>query len=306
MSKIRECFVSRYSDGCLMEADYSQLEIIALAHLSGDHQMAADIRAGTDLHKVRAAQMYSIVMSKVTPQQRQTAKQFSFQLQYGAGAPSMAASCGVAVKIAKNFIAAYYDRYPDVKKWQEAIAAEVRGKRQLSERVTPSGASIGRGHHRSATGRRYVIYEDDNPYYEGGAVNRWGKIEPRTNFSPTKMKNYPVQGFATGDIVPMMLGRIHKTLQGSPWGENVKLINTVHDSIMFDVMWSCNNKRTRRFGMWVKKEMERAPQELEAQFGINFTLPLKVDISVGENWGKMVSLGTELEKGVSLVGTEKA
>ena len=285
MSKIRECFTSRFDKGMLLEADFSQLEIIALAHLSGDPTMKEDILDGTDLHRIRAAQMYGKCARDVTPQERQIAKVFSFQLQYGAGATSMAASCGVDVSIAKKFIADYYDRYPEVKAWQEKVAEEYAERRRPSQRVTPLGVTAGMGWHHSITGRRYVMYEDDNPY---AGTRRWGEggQEPATNFSPTKMKNYPVQGFATGDIVPMVLGEVFKMVMTKAWSTRYKLINTVHDSILFDIA-PRDDEELLRFCTQLKGVMESAPKMLKEEFNIDFELPLKVDISVGKNWGVM-------------------
>ena len=285
MSKIRECFTSRFDKGMLLEADFSQLEIIALAHLSGDPTMKEDIIEGTDLHTVRAAQMYAKSPHAVTPQERQIAKVFSFQLQYGAGATSMAASCGVGVNIAKKFIASYYERYPEVKAWQEKVAEEYGARRMPSQRVTPKGVTAGMGWHHSITGRRYVMYEDDNPY---AGQRKWGEAakEPATNFSPTKMKNYPVQGFATGDIVPMVLGEVFEMVMITKWRDRYKLINTVHDSILFDIS-PANDEELLQFCTYLKRTMEGAPSLLKKHFNIDFELPLKVDISIGKNWGVM-------------------
>jgi Autographiviridae DNA polymerase len=285
MSKIRECFTSRYDGGRLLEADYSQLEIIALAHLSGDKRMHDDILAGVDLHTIRARQMYATMT--ITPKQRQVAKVFSFQLQYGAGAVSMAASCGVEVGIAKKFIKDYYDRYPQVKKWQEEVAAEYMKRRKPSQQVTKNGVTAGMGYHLSITGRRYVMYEDDNPY--AGQHKFSGGVEPATNFSPTKMKNYPVQGFATGDIVPMMLGEVFDFVHSCGSWSRYKLINTVHDSILFDVN-PVDHAELKLFASKLTEVMEGAPALLKKKFDIDFALPLKVDIKVGKSWGSMKEL----------------
>lgn len=284
MSKIRECFNSRHRDGMLMEADYSQLEIIALAHLSGDPQMHADIIAGVDLHTVRAAQMFNTPRAAVSHKQRQIAKVFSFQLQYGSGAKNMADTMGVDVAIAKAFIKHYYERYPAVKAWQELVAAEYAVRRRPSQRVTAKGVTAGRSWHHSITGRRYVMYEDDNPYF---GQNQWGnEIQSATNFSPTKMKNYPVQGFATGDIVPMMLGEVLNFIKGDKRWDMFKLINTVHDSILFDIP-ALEGTNHAVFAASIRDVMQGAPRLLKERFDIDFTLPLKVDIKMGVNWGEM-------------------
>lgn len=284
MSDIKDCFISRFTDGNLINADYSQLEVICLAHLSGDIQLISDLKNGLDMHTVRAAELFNIPESNVTKEQRKLAKSFSFQLQYGSGAKAMAEDNGTSIAVAKQFIDNYYSRYPQVLDWQDAVRQEVESTRKLSKRLTTSGKTAGMGYHVSATGRRYVFFEDDNPYYSG---KNW---QSATNFSPTKMKNYPVQGFATGDIVPMMLGEMFEQLmKHKEYKDNVLLINTVHDSVMFDTKYT-HEYQLKEVGAWIKKVLEFAPQRLKEHFGIEFVLPLTVDIEVGNTWGSLKKL----------------
>ena len=77
---IKACFKSRWEDGYIMEVDFSQLEIVGLAILSGDDVLRDDILSGRDMHRWRAAELWSIPESAVTPKQRTTAKALSFQL----------------------------------------------------------------------------------------------------------------------------------------------------------------------------------------------------------------------------------
>ena len=124
MSKIKECFVSRHEDGMIWEMDYAQLEVFGLAVLSKDQQLKDDLKSGIDMHCQNAAKMYGAgyadvkawytdptsAQHKLWKERRSVAKVFSFQLQYGSGARNMAESQGVQVKLAENFIAAYYER----------------------------------------------------------------------------------------------------------------------------------------------------------------------------------------------------
>lgn len=277
MSQIKECFTSRYEDeGAIMEVDYSQLEIIALAHLTGDQQLRMDICSGVDLHVVNAAKMFGILESVVSKKQRKIAKAFSFQLQYGAGARSMAKANGTSVHMAKQFIADYYHRYPKVKTWQEDVAQTVRESRTpTKDWVTTAGFPAGQGHYTSETGRKYVFREYDNDYARAG--------ESATAFSSTQMKNYPVQGFATGDIVPMMLGILCDALLQPHFRDKAKLINTVHDSVLLDVKL----KHVREVAELCKTVLEDAPSALDDAFGIEFDLPLTVSVEVGHSWGSM-------------------
>jgi DNA polymerase-1 len=226
MSDIRKAFVSRWAGGYILELDFSQLEIYALAFLSGDKQLKADLLSGADLHGISATNLFG---KHYTPNQRKIAKTLSFQLQYGAGAKSMAKTNNIDEKIARKFIELYYARYKGVDEWQKNVAREVAKNRvpaSASGQRTPSGNPAASSTIVTATGRRYYFQEQDAP--------DWTDFD--TTFSPTQMKNFPVQGFATGDIVPLVLGKIHLYMANNHelWGNLVRLINTVHDSVVFD------------------------------------------------------------------------
>jgi len=274
MSRIKHAFVSRFGpQGRLLELDFSQLEIYVLAFLSNDPVLKDDLVSGKDLHDISATMLFG---SKFNKAQRKIAKQLSFQLQYGAGARSMAETNNIDIQAAKDFIDAYYDRYKGVKLYHKGLLEEVVLCREASDLRTKKGQPAGVSKVRSLTGRTYTFVEDDSPDW----------MSKSTGFSPTKTKNYPVQGFATGDIVPMVLGKIYRTLRSKPgYKENVLMINTIHDSLMFDV-------RSEYTAEWWAKEckriMEDAPAQLKATFGIDFDLPLKAGIDIGYSWGDMV------------------
>jgi DNA polymerase I-like protein with 3'-5' exonuclease and polymerase domains len=286
MSDIRNFFVSRYgSRGKLLEADYGQLEVVALAFLSRDKQLMEDIRNKVDMHSINAANLYNIPIKEFLERKdkgephilkcRKLAKTMSFQLQYGAGPKSMAEQNGISLELAKRFIETYYHRYPRVKTYQDDVALQVSSSRKTTKKHTSNGFPMGLGLYPSITGRNYAFFEYDNPYHDGGKA--W--TSP-TNFSPTQLKNYPVQGFATGDIVPMMLGKLFRAFAGL---EDIKLINTVHDSILFDV----REEHVFTYAKRIKEIMEDAPRFFEEEFGIEFDLKLEVEISCGSNWGWM-------------------
>ena len=260
-----------------MEFDFSQLEVIALAHLTQDPVLINDIENGVDMHTVNAAKMYDIAEHEVTPSTRKIAKRLSFQLQYGAGYKSMAKACNVSEELAKRFIEVYYNRYVKVKEWQDATIATVKDKRLLGvDKRTKKGLPQGVSTLISATGRRYVFKEYDAP--------EWSKKE--TEFSPTEIKNYPVQGFATGDIVPMILGKVYRELKSHPSSdeqEHIKLINTVHDSIVFDVDAGWQNDCYDI----VHPVMCNVAGYLKDEFYIDFDIPIAVDCQIGKNWMEM-------------------
>ena len=277
MSKIKECFISRWGEtGYIMEADFSQLEIIALAELTKDPQLIADIISGIDLHRLRAAQLYRKSEADVTKTERTTAKMLSFQLQYGSGAANMAKQLKIPKEVASRFIKQYYDRYPIVRAWQDGLIKTVRERRRINTHETKSGLPAGSSYLPSATGRVYFFKEYDAPDW----------LPEPTAFSPTEIKNYPVQGYATGDIVPFVLGYLRRTIYNEGWEEKCLLINTVHDSIVLDI----EEDMLYNIGKLVKGVMEGAPKILQTHFGIISELPFKADVSYGRNWLELKTL----------------
>ena len=273
---IKACFKSRWEDGYIMEVDFSQLEIVGLAILSGDDVLRDDILSGRDMHPWRAAELWSTPESAVTPKQRTTAKALSFQLQYGAGAKSMAEKNGIPESLAKTFIDNYYSRYERVKEWQQRIAEEVKASRVPTGEHTPGGFPKGKGFHQSATGRIYTFTEYD-PY-----PGSWKKD---ASFSPTEMKNYPVQGFATADIMALYRGRVYRRLLREELSD-VLLVNTVHDSVMLDVR---GEEMVRYVYGVLDEEAARLPELLESLWGIVTDLPLKVEMKYGHKWSELKS-----------------
>ena len=278
---IKQCFPSRWGkDGYLMEVDFSQLEVVALAILSKDPQLIEDLRSGKDMHRVRAAELYGIPEHVVSDEQRQMSKQLSFQLQYGAGAKSMAEKNSISIELAKRFINNYYARYPNVAAWHTNIAEEVKSSRVVTNEFTKAGKPKGAGCHMSATGRVYKFFEYDNTF-----IRFWGDED--TSFSATEMKNYPVQGLATGDIMALYRGRVYRRWLAEGLSETCPLVNTVHDSIMLDVP-------DKSMVLWAYRVMEeeaaRLPQLLKDLWGIETELDFKVECKYGPTWAEMNKL----------------
>lgn len=269
MSRIKECFTTRFKKGKIVNADFSQLEVVGLAILSLDQQLIEDIKSGMDMHIVRAASLFNVPENKVTKQQRQLAKMLSFQLQYGSGARNMAEQNKIDLSIAKRFIEQYYERYPQVKEWQEAVATSVRSTRKVDGH-TKAGYPRGVGHYDSPTGRRYSFSEYD-------PMGGWQK-DP--SFSPTEMKNYPCQGFSTGDVMAIYRGQVMLKLMPHLFTD-IMFINSVHDSVMFD----CRDEKS----VAICKEalytiVKELPKLLTNRYGIKVPLEFKIDVETGPSW----------------------
>lgn len=271
-SRIKEMFVSRWhDDGAIIEADYKQLEVVCLAFLSQDKQLIADIINGIDIHIETGKK--ALRKSILTHDERRVVKSINFGLIYGGGATKLAKEAKVEKKVAQQCIDAFYDRYPGVAKWHQQTIEEVIKNRIYTGAMTKKGFPAGESHYRSVTGRTYVFKEDDPP--------PWAHWIKSPVFDPKEIKNYPVQGLATGDIVPMMLGVLFHVLKNDPHlKDNCLMVMTVHDSIVFD----CKDEVLAYAMTTIKKTLEDAPKYLKSLLNIDFDLPLKVDISYGPNW----------------------
>jgi DNA polymerase-1 len=276
MSDIKTCFKSRWGDGgLLVEVDFSQLEIVALAILSNDPVLKDDIITGRDMHTVRAAELFEVPEDKVTKSQRTLAKRLSFQLQYGAGAPSLAKKNGIPKVTAERFIESYYARYKRVKEWQDEIAKEVTASRVPTDRHTPKGMPSGMGQHVSATGRIYRFFEYDAP--------EW-KRDGMPSFSPTEMKNYPIQGFATGDVMALFRGLVFRRIFAEELQSVYLMVNTVHDSVMFDVRADVGVGRLKTICLDTAASL---PEEIEKRWDIKIDLPFNITFKFGLTWADL-------------------
>lgn len=263
---IKKCYVSRWGDdGVLLEADYQQLEIVVLAHLSNDPVLKNDLLTGKDMHSELYKSMYGRMPTK---EERKPFKRLSFALVYGGGVEAMVANAKVDKETAAKFRKVFYDRYQGVKKWHDKLKAQAHANVPYDGRKTEKGYPSHTYRMTTETGRTYEFHEYDND---------WNDLP---SYSPTALVNYPVQGTATGDIVPMVLGKLFRRLINSSIYDKCLMINTVHDSVLFDVHKDVLDQAIKL----IKETMEAAPAYYKETFGVDFSLPLPVGISVGPNW----------------------
>ena len=260
---IKKAFISRWgADGSLVEFDFSQLEVAVLAHVTGDLQLIDDIKHGRDIHSELFKQMFKRFPTK---DERKWFKRLTFGLIYGAGAKTLAENAGCDIHVAKEFIRTFYSRYPSVQLWNIEIE-----KRSRIESKYEAGETIKTFRMKTETGRLYVFKE---------YLSKFSDTKTHT-FSPTELKNYPVQGLATGDIVPMMLGILFRKLVGR---DDVKLVNTVHDSILLDVKDTVLTTIIKE----VKQTLNNTHKYFEATFNKPLALKLTAGVQVGKNWYDM-------------------
>jgi DNA polymerase I-like protein with 3'-5' exonuclease and polymerase domains len=266
---VKRSFISRWGkDGRLIEFDYNQLEVVWLAYLSNDQQLIHDIQHGVDMHTELYKEMYGRAPTKA---ERKTFKPRSFQLIYGAGPKAIAEQGKIPLDEAKKFIKVFYARYKGVQEWHRSMMERAEKESEVIYKVGEAGVQY-RYTYTTPYGRRYVF----NSYY----VDWKGEHA----LSPTELKNYPVQGGATGDMVPLILGLLQRRLEEVGLHGKCLLINTVHDSILID----CHVEEVYNVIPVVKDVMENSPRYVKSFLDPTFPFDtMRIGVSMGLNWQDM-------------------
>jgi len=201
--KIREAFIA--PDGfCLVAADYSQIELRIMAHLSADKGLLAAFGAGEDIHKMTAAEVFGVDLSQVTSDLRRSAKAINFGLIYGMSAFGLAQQLGVSRGEAQSYIELYFSRYPGVKNYMDMI-------RELAAQ---------QGYVETLFGRRLYLPEINS------------RNGTRRQYAERTAINAPMQGTAA-DIIKKAMISVDKELKLQHL--KAKMIMQVHDELCFEV-----------------------------------------------------------------------
>jgi len=202
--EIRRAFVARDAGWVLLDADYSQIELRILAHLSGDEALQQAFREGADVHRATAARVMKVPPEEVTDDMRSSAKVVNFGIVYGMGARGLAQSLGIDAVEARRFIDDYFRSYPGVKRFIDDTIASARRDHAVT-------TLLGRM-------RRLPDIDSSNP----GA----------RAFSERVAVNTPVQGTAA-DIIKLAMLAVDRELRAG--GFSARLILQVHDELLLDV-----------------------------------------------------------------------
>ena len=201
--KIRQSFIA--ADGfCLVAADYSQIELRIMAHLSADEGLLAAFSAGEDIHKATAAEVFAVHPSQVTSDLRRSAKAINFGLIYGMSAFGLAQQLGVSRGEAQSYIELYFSRYPGVKNYMDTI-------RELAAQ---------QGYVETLFGRRLYLPEINS------------RNGTRRQYAERTAINAPMQGSAAYIIKKAMINVDQWIMTEQP---AVKMIMQVHDELVFEV-----------------------------------------------------------------------
>ena len=233
---VKRVFISRWEGGHILEADFAQLEFRVAAYLSQDKTAMQEIATGFDVHSYTAR----VISDAGQPTTRQVAKGHTF-------APLFGASGFGRSKAEAAYYKHFNEKYRGIAKWHKKLGEEAIRYRKIT----------------TLSGRQYAFPD----------------VERRQNGTPTHftmIKNYPVQGFATGDIVPVVLVEMDKRLDSL----RSCLVNTVHDSTVIDVHPDEKDKVIQII-VDMNKDLDKI---IEGAYDVKMNVPMLLEAKIGPNW----------------------
>ena len=199
---IRKVFVPK--EGCVyIDADYSQIELRIMAHMSGDAKLIEAYKSAQDIHRVTASQVFKVPFDEVTDEQRRNAKAVNFGIIYGISSFGLSQDLSITRKEAAGYIEKYFETYPDVKKYIDSLVEEAKGK----------GYSV------TMYNRRRQIPELKSANFM------------QRQFGERVAMNAPIQGTAA-DIIKLAMIRVYNELKNRHLKS--KLILQVHDELLIE------------------------------------------------------------------------
>ena len=201
--RVREAFVAP-AGSVIASADYSQIELRIMAHISGDAALLRAFTEGMDVHRATAAEVFSLAPEQVSSEQRRYAKVINFGLIYGMSAYGLARSLAIDNTAAKNYIERYFQRYPGVRQYMDETRTSAKAK----------------GYVETVFGRRLYLPEINSPN------------GPRRSGAERQAINAPMQGTAA-DLIKLSMVKVQRVLDQQQ--RATKMIMQVHDELVFEV-----------------------------------------------------------------------
>ncbi|GAA6121872.1 DNA polymerase I [Acidovorax sp. FG27] len=220
--RVREAFVAP-PGRLIASADYSQIELRIMAHLSGDESLLHAFTEGLDVHRATAAEVFGVEVDQVSSQQRRYAKVINFGLIYGMSSFGLAKNLGIETKSAAAYIDRYFLRYPGVKQYMDETKAQAKTQ----------------GYVETVFGRRLYLPEINSPN------------GPRRSGAERAAINAPMQGTAA-DLIKMAMVEVQRVLDEKK--PEVLMIMQVHDELVFELPASEED--------WVRTEVPRIMAEV--------------------------------------------
>ena len=247
--RIRQAFVPP-PGFLLLSADYSQIELRIMAHLSGDEGLLGAFAAGRDIHRATAAEVGGVAEAAVDGEMRRRAKAVNFGLIYGMSAFGLARQLGIERGEAQGYIERYFERYPGVRAYMEETRERARD----------------RGYVETVFGRRLYLPDIRS------------RNAARRQYAERTAINAPMQGTAA-DVIKRAMVSLHEWTAGRE--DEVRMIMQVHDELVFEVA----EHAVAEASTAIEEHMARAADELADRMGVgHLRVPLEVEAGSGMNW----------------------
>lgn len=221
--EIRKAFKAEKKNWCIVSADYSQIELRVMAHLSADEQLIQAFANDEDIHASTASVIFELKPEEVSPDLRRKAKDINFGVLYGITPFGLASRIGMSTKDAKDFIDSYFRKYPRIREFVDRSLATAKKK----------------GYAETLFGRKRYLPDLNN------------RNRSVRQFAERNAINAPIQGSAA-DIIKIAMIRIHEELKKT--GLRSFMTLQVHDELVFEV----DNSERKEVMQMVKKSMEEA------------------------------------------------
>ncbi len=245
--RIRKVFVP--AEGCVFtDADYSQIELRVLAHMSGDAQLIEAYQLDEDIHRITASKVFNTPLEEVTDLQRRNAKAVNFGIVYGISSFGLSQDLSISPKEAKVYIDEYFKTYPGIKAFLDKTVAEAKEN----------------GYCESLFGRRRPVPELKSSNFM------------QRSFGERIAMNSPIQGTAA-DIIKMAMLHVFNALRTN--GLKSKLILQIHDELLIETRES----EVEKVKTILAEEMQNATLRA-GSMSCEMAVRMEVDLHTGENW----------------------
>ncbi|MBQ2753044.1 MAG: DNA polymerase I, partial [Firmicutes bacterium] len=238
--QLRKVFIPENEDYVFLDADYSQIELRVLAHMSGDETLINAFKHDQDIHRLTASQVFNVPFEEVTSKQRSDAKAVNFGIVYGIGAFSLSQDLGITKKEADRYIEGYFAKYPKIKEYMTRTISDARENGYVS-----------------------TIYNRRRYMPELNASNFMQRA-----FGERVAMNMPIQGSAA-DIIKIAMIRVSEKLKKN--NLRSRLILQVHDELLIET----HKEEIALVERILKEEMENAvslavPMDVDVHSGKNW------------------------------------
>ena len=260
--EIRKAFIAPKGK-TLLAADYSQIELRIMAHLSDDPNLKKAFQENLDIHSAAASKIFKVSLEKVTKEQRMVGKTMNFATLYGQGPHALSRQLGIDYETARVYIAEYFEQFPKVREWmtntlekayQDGFVETIWGRKRYMPELQASNRML-----RSA-GERAAV----NMPVQGSAADMIKKAMMEIDRELVNSKGLIVNG------------KTKKTIHHTQYtiDQSCSMILQVHDELLFE----CDPKKLEEIAKIVKDKMENA---------LKLSVPVVVDLKSGPNWGEM-------------------